>query len=285
MSFRVDFAERRQSRPVWLITLADLVALLLAFFVMPFATIEVELTRWAAMIQSLSQSLNPNHTVHLKRASAIQNIDRLSRRRAIDLTYLEALFREITAAAPALARVVLHRREDRLVIALPSDELFRPGGAVLVPSSRPMFQALGAIPRRVGNGIDVYGHTDPTPATQTVYASNWGLSVARAVAVANEARRAGYHKVLPVWSSTSSHRPGNVAPRRRRKSLRPRKRGLSGMRGHPSPGPPSVGRNPRRRRARNPGRRVSGRSSASTSSSGRGAVGARRRASGPDPIA
>lgn len=189
---------QRQKRPVWLLTFADLVALLLAFFVMLFATIEVELTRWSALIESLSQSLNPDHSVDLKRPSAAQNVRRLSQRRAINLAYLEGILREMVESEPALKSVVLHRREDRLIIALPSDKLFAPGSAVPVPSSRPTFQTLGLFLQRIGNGIDVFGHTDPTPANRSVFASNWGLSVARAIAVANELRRSGYHRELPA---------------------------------------------------------------------------------------
>ena len=187
---------RRTPRPVWLITFADLVALLLAFFVMLFATIEVELTRWSALIESLSQSLNPDHSVDLKRPSATQNVRRLSQRRAINLAYLESIIREMIDSQPALKSVILHRREDRLIIALPSDELFASGSAVPKASARATFQTLGQFLQRIGNGIDVFGHTDPTPANRSVFASNWGLSVARAIAVANELRRSGYHREL-----------------------------------------------------------------------------------------
>lgn len=214
-------SNRQKKRPVWLVIFADLVALLLAFFVMLFATIEVELTRWSALIQSLSQSLNPNHTISLKRPSATHNVNRLSQRRAINLTYLDGLLREITSSHPSLRSVVLDRREDRLIIALPSDQLFQPGSAVPVASSRELFKTLGDVLRRIGNGIDIYGHTDPTPASRSVYSSNWGLSVARAIAVANELRRAGYHRNLPAlgYAETRFDELPSSVPKSRRYAM------------------------------------------------------------------
>jgi len=44
----------------------------------------------------------------------------------------------------------------------------------------------------LSNRIDVNGHTDPDPVVSPVFPSNWEFSLARAMSVANELRRAGF---------------------------------------------------------------------------------------------
>lgn len=185
-----------QRRPFWLVTFADLVALLLAFFVMLFATHKVEQYRWTALIESLSQSLNPAPKRMTKEPAAKWNIRRLSPARATDLHYLETLLLEVTAFDPAFDGVILRRLEDRLVIGLPADDLFAPGSVAVNRGARTRLFALGGLLANIGNRIEVHGHADPTPIGRSVYGSNWELSVARAAAIAEELRRTGYRREI-----------------------------------------------------------------------------------------
>ncbi len=184
----------RPDRPLWLLTFADLVALLLAFFVMMFATQKVEQLPWRALVESLSRSLNPDHAARKSEPSARRNIRQLAADRAVDLGYLEKLLRGKTAVEPALRAVRIRRGEDRLTIELSADSLFPTGSATLTPGARRVIFSLAGILRNIGNRIDIHGHTDPRPVQGDAHASNWELSIARATAVADELRRAGYHR-------------------------------------------------------------------------------------------
>lgn len=181
-----------RSGPPWLITFADLIALLLTFFVMIYATQRVETGDWKAMVGSLSQSLNPTRTVIVPRPSADLNIFLLSRKRALDLSYLEALIKGRREFLPALNRLSFKRFDDRLVISLPSDLAFLPGRAEPLEPTREIMFALAAMLRNNANRIDVYGHSDPRPVQTELFASNWKLSLARALAVVALLREAGY---------------------------------------------------------------------------------------------
>ena len=44
----------------------------------------------------------------------------------------------------------------------------------------------------VGNQVDVNGHTGPEPVANPAFPSNWELSLAQAMAVADELRAGGY---------------------------------------------------------------------------------------------
>lgn len=186
----------RPERPLWLVTFADLIALLLAFFVMLFATQRVESVPWEALIDSLSRSLDVARADHKSEPSARRNIRQLSAQRAVDLGYLEKLLRDKAAVEPPLHDIRIRRGEDRLTIELPADSLFPTGSAELTRSARGVIFSLAGILRNIGNRIDIHGHTDPRPVRGTVHASNWELSIARATAVADQLRRAGYHRAI-----------------------------------------------------------------------------------------
>ena len=195
---------RLRSGPSWLITFADLIALLLTFFVMMYATQRVETGDWKALIQSLSQSLNPARTVIVPRPSADENIFLLSPKRMLDLSYLEILIKGRREFQPVLDQLSFRRFDDRLVISLSSDLAFPPGSAVPRARTREMIFTLAATLRHVGNRIDVFGHSDPRPLSGGRFASNWELSLARAAAVVALLREAGYESDVAAFGLGAS---------------------------------------------------------------------------------
>jgi chemotaxis protein MotB len=116
------------TRSNWLVTFADLIALVLAFFVMMYATHRVEQGDWQSMVKSLSRSLNAQAEIQ-QTPSAASNVRLISRPTAMELSYLEALLRGLQRSEPLLSKILLHRLDDRLIIALPGNLLFHPGRA------------------------------------------------------------------------------------------------------------------------------------------------------------
>jgi chemotaxis protein MotB len=196
MNAHPQFDRSDNGRAGWMVTFADLVALLITFFVMLFATQKVDIGKWESLVDTLSYRLNPNQTILIARPTADRNAERLSRKRAIDLDYLQTVVRDKTRTVPELAGLELTRREDRLVITLPAELLFKPGKADPVASARQILFVLAGVLGTIGNRVEVVGHADPTPIDNSHFTSNWQLSIARAVAVSNELRRAGYHREL-----------------------------------------------------------------------------------------
>ena len=184
-------ARKAESRSNWLVTFADLIALVLAFFVMMYATHRVEQGNWQAMVKSLSQSLNARTDVQ-ETPSTAQNVRLVDRPDAMELPYLEALLKGLRQTEPLLAKIPLHRLDDRLIIALPGDLLFPPGRADPVDGASQRVAVLADVLRNVSNRIDVFGHTDPSPVGGHVFDTNWELSLARAETVATMLQTAGY---------------------------------------------------------------------------------------------
>jgi chemotaxis protein MotB len=223
MNAHRQFNQAENSRAGWMVTFADLVALLITFFVMLFATQKVDIGKWESLVDTLSYRLNPNQTILIARPTANRNAERLSRERAIDLDYLETVVSDKTRTVPELAGLKLARREDRLVITLPAELLFKPGKADPVASARQILFVLAGVLGTIGNRVDVVGHADPTPINNSHFTSNWQLSIARAVAVSNELRRAGYHRELSpsgFGSSVFHEIPADLSAGRKKQSAR-----------------------------------------------------------------
>ena len=188
----------------WMVTFTDLVSLMLTFFVMLFAMSTVKVDKWETMIDALSQTLNPARIKTVAAATAKYNIATIFRKRAINLDYLAAVLEETMSADEVLARSRIMRLEDRLILALPTDLLFEPGRAVLSPRARTALFNLGGVLRNIGNQIGINGHTDPVAPDGDRFASNWELSLARSIAVANALRRSGYTEDVIAYGFSDS---------------------------------------------------------------------------------
>jgi chemotaxis protein MotB len=181
----------RESR-VWLITFTDLVALMLAFFVMLFAMSNVKTSDWQNVIDSLSQTLRPNLEKTVPASTSSFNIGTIFRGRATNLDYLASVLGEVVDGDSLLSLGRLMRLEDRLIIALPGDLLFQADDAVLTERGRQALFVLGGVLRNIGNRIGVNDHSAPPRAAGSDAQSNWEMSTMRAAVVANALRQSGY---------------------------------------------------------------------------------------------
>lgn len=199
-----DLERDHKASQMWLLTFTDLVSLMLTFFVMLFSMSNVKLDRWDNVIDSLSQSLAPEQVKTPISSTATHNIATVFRKRAINLDYLTSVLREKIDSDELLKQTQFMRLEDRLVLALPGDLLFEAGRAVMTDRARAALFRLGGALSTVANQLGVNGHSDPSPVAGGDYASNWELSTARAAAVANQLRAAGYAEPIVAFGYSDS---------------------------------------------------------------------------------
>lgn len=192
---------RGPAKQMWLVTFTDLVSLMLAFFVLLFSMSTIKTDQWKTVTESLTRRLNPSAEAE---PVAAANIGGLTQDVGLRLTYLATLLETQMEVDPILRGALIHRLGDRLAISLPSDLLFGPGEALLERKAQAALFELGGILTHIANDIVVFGHTDPRPVTGERFTSNWELSVARAVAVSNELRRAGYTRDIIAYGAAES---------------------------------------------------------------------------------
>jgi len=197
----------RDAAPAWQLMFADLIALLLTFFVMLFAMNTIDLGKWNNVVATISTKPVQEGRGAASAVGAERNLAAMSNRFASQLDYLAGVLRAQLAAEPTLASSMLLRLEDRLILSLPADLLFDSGRAELRPRAKEALFALAGALRHIGNQVDVQGHADPNPIRGGAFASNWDLSLSRAAAVADSLRGAGYARDLGVFG----HGDGRIA--------------------------------------------------------------------------
>ena len=200
----------------WAIPYADLMTLLLAFFVVMYAVSVVNEGKFRVMSESLIQAFNgangavaplaaapttvstpamvsvgsagaPASPVALplpmrpKPVAAAQKPPRPDQR---NLDSIENQVRH--ALQPLIDRnlVVVRHQQDWLEIEIRTDILFPSGVAQLSTSADTVLQKLATILAPFPNPLRVEGFTDNVPISTSQYPSNWELSAGRAASVA-----------------------------------------------------------------------------------------------------
>jgi chemotaxis protein MotB len=187
----------------WLITFADLFCVLLAFFALMFSMSKVETGKWKNLTQAFSQSVERPLSTD-KTTAAPSDAGGLKTEPGLDLGYLGNVLEAQGKSNVLLQKAAIYMAGERLVLSLPSDLLFTPGNARFDARTEAALFDLAGVLRNIGNDVEVIGHSDPTPV-ENAYASNWDLSLARAVAVAGELKRAGFPRDVAAFGDADSH--------------------------------------------------------------------------------
>jgi len=200
----LDKSENEKVGESWLIIFADLLALLLTFFVLMFSMSSVQVSKWEAIIESLSENLNPNRAQIQE--ENWQNIEAamVPQQEALSLTYLKKIFEDKLQYDPILRRSSVTLLDDRLAITLPADLIFEKGQSEFSRDAYNSMRELGASLHSIQNKITVVGHTDLEPTSGRYYPTNWELSLVRAISVAKLVEQAGYTQNIETFGNGPS---------------------------------------------------------------------------------
>ena len=180
----------------WLITFTDLVALLLAFFVMLFAMSKVDFRKWQNLTDALARGLN---TVGQESSVApLYNldVDVAELTAGQDLDYLAGVLRQQLAAQPSFAEGAITRHADRLVISMPAVAYAADVDAGVTRGDSALFFIAGVL-RQLRNKIEVVAYADARE-TSGDDLSHWELSLSRGLAAAERLWEAGYERDVIV---------------------------------------------------------------------------------------
>lgn len=197
------------SRPAgtaWLVTFSDLVVLMLAFFVLLFSMSVLRGDAFDRLSESLAGTFRAAPAVSTAPAGGPAGVAGPVQPRGQDLGYLAGLLRATLAEDDRFKGAVVRVLDRRLIILLPADLLFQPGGARVATAARPALAELAGLLGNLRNRVAVAGHAAPRgeDGADDGLDDAWDLSLARAAAVANGLRRAGYGGDLQVWAHADS---------------------------------------------------------------------------------
>lgn len=201
----------------WVVSYADFITLLFAFFTVMYAISRVDSAKLGQFVGSTRAAFGPRAAEKAK--PVIEGIAPVFpaaeqvRRDAVRMI-------EMSGASG----VVSVRPDDRgLVLSLGEHVLFEAGRAQVKESASGALAAVAAILRKSGCRAVVEGHTDSLPISNARFSSNWELSTARATSVLSLLLER--HGVLPERLSAAGYaefRPiaSNATPEGRARNRR-----------------------------------------------------------------
>jgi chemotaxis protein MotB len=173
----------------WVLSYADFMTLLFAFFVVLYASAQVDKAKMASLSNAIAAGFQdlgvgagqggapvviPGTTppVFTHPARPQQATDAILRKLEIDLS-------------PELQRHTVSFRQtpEGLVLSLHEIGFFDSGAADLRASSLDTFDRIGSVIASVGSNLRIEGHTDNIPIHTVHFHSNWELSTARAAEI------------------------------------------------------------------------------------------------------
>ena len=210
-------ATQKDTSVAWILIFTDMVALLLSFFVMLFSMSAVPVNEWETTIDILEEALNLTSEEE-KDPTEDYNISSVLLERArTNVNYLLPIIEPKIKQDEIIKDSPIILLDDRIVISLSGDLLFAPGKTELTKKARKALFNLGGVLRNIRNTIGVYGYSEDEIFDRDKYSSDWELSLARAVSVANELKRAGYmEEILSFgYGGARSFRLASVSKDRR----------------------------------------------------------------------
>ncbi|WP_374764496.1 OmpA/MotB family protein [Yunchengibacter salinarum] len=209
--------ERPSQQTPWMITFADLLSLLLAFFVLLFSMGRIEPEAWTSMVDSMARQFRAEErTVPKDTETVSRDSEPAAVRPAENLDYLRGVLEAALQGDPVLETAVIHKSSGRLVISIPAEILFFEKRATLTDGARPALAQLAAGLGRIDNRIMVAGLSNAAPVRNRYFDNNWSLSLTRARLVAGILNDRGYPRkisVLGYGDSRVDQLPADVVSR------------------------------------------------------------------------
>ncbi len=189
------------SEPSWLLTLADLLSLLLTFFVLLFSMNAVQYKDWESVVQTLSRELNPARPKII--VQELKEGEALGENKVIggNLNFLSSLLRDRINEDDLLTNVKVTTLRDRVVISIPASLGYPYKSHGLGDEAQAHIGQLASLFSQISNKVMVAGHTNREKIpTGGAYTSNWELALTRAREVAGLITVAGYGRPIAVIS-------------------------------------------------------------------------------------
>ena len=190
----------------WLVSYADFITLLFAFFVVMFASSQTDKARAKQISEAVEKALDNGKSVGMPAAVAKilgGTVDDKGQGNAMmkgpggaQHSAKEIPEDSVVELMPSLQRLSKELQEEikdgklemnmearGLVISLKQSAFFPSGQDGLDQKNLPTLKKVADVIRILPNSIQLEGHTDAVPIHNTRFKSNWELSCARAIAV------------------------------------------------------------------------------------------------------
>ncbi len=181
----------------WLITYADMITLILAFFIMLFSISTMNLPKFQETMGAIKTAMNKTAlpTVRSQPSRVVSQVIGLRQRNLIN-----EVNRSLEGSPDGVA-VTAQFDRNKILITVGENAVFAPRKAELLPGGKKVLTELTKLLRTFAEyDINIKGHTDNLPINTPEFPSNWELSAIRATA----ALRFLLSKGLPAYRMTAT---------------------------------------------------------------------------------
>ena len=187
--------EESDNHDRWLVSYADFMTLLFAFFVVMYAISSVNVGKYRVLSDALGSAfgnarglINQNEPLLQQRTPQMllprprQN-DALLRREREKMTGMARDLLKALAPLVTQGKVRVTETNRGVSIEISDSILFAQGEARLTPESSEVLKAIARVLKVDTHAVQVEGHTDNVPINKAQFPSNWELSSVRASGV------------------------------------------------------------------------------------------------------
>lgn len=240
--------------PGWVMTFADLMTLLMCFFVLMLSFSEMDVAKFKLLAGSMQEAFGVQAEIEVKTIpkgtsliaqefspgepkrtilnevrqhtvnSNLNSLDVDQQRRALDLAAQEERaeeqaqkLREALKEEIEAGTLVVRRESVNVIVQILEKDSFASGSASLETDFLPTLERIGLLLAPLYGAIAVSGHTDNVPISTSQYRSNWDLSAARAATVVHELMQTGIgpDRVMVSGHADTQPRAPNDTPENR----------------------------------------------------------------------
>ncbi|MES1206975.1 MAG: flagellar motor protein MotB [Pseudomonadota bacterium] len=195
--------EEHENHERWLVSYADFITLLFAFFVVLYATSRVDNKKLVQVVNSIKFAMHFKGSGGIevrnlyegpptdggrcrapKTGTETQPRTKLQDQAEVLRKKVERRLRRFLQTRPE-THVQVEVDKDKLAVRLSASHFFDANQAAIRPEMIPVLDVIGAEMVSLSLPIRVEGHTDETKLISTRYRDNWDLSASRAAAVAS----------------------------------------------------------------------------------------------------
>ncbi|MCI0655410.1 MAG: flagellar motor protein MotD [Methylococcaceae bacterium] len=214
-SRRKKHAEEHENQERWLVSYADFITLLFAFFVVMYSISSINESKYRVLSDTLDQAFSfPDKTLDpiqvgeiIRRKESVpvvipmqndppeidQKLEKIH-----DLEQQQEQLRKISnqieeMLSPYIDQDLIEVTSDELwlKVEMKSSLLFASASAKLAGEAIPVLRKIGEIFRKLPNTIHVEGYTDDRPIETREFPSNWELSAGRSASVVSQLVKEG----------------------------------------------------------------------------------------------
>jgi len=180
-----------EGAPGWMVTFADLMTLLLTFFVLLLSMSTLDSQRVKLALGSLRGAMGVLEGGGQPREGR-KEIAAMSRLAQGELKLMTTLERAVDTHNNKASNdfIQIGHKDERIFIALPDSLLFSPGSTEVLPTAYPFLDDLAAIMVEGHAVAEFVGHSDDSQPSG-YYQTNWEVSAARALSVLQYVQQSG----------------------------------------------------------------------------------------------